>query len=489
MVSVRVSEVSQILAGWAAGSGALHARLAAGIKEAIRQGNLLPGNKLPSERALAKALAISRTTVLSAYNELRAAGWLESRAGSGTWVNQATAINARANARASVLSRSPLLNLLLANGSGAIDFGAATTMPLTTLPEGSFELPKEQHELLLQQRDYMPFGFPALRERIAAHYSHLGAKTSAEQILVTTGAQQAISLITALCIQRGDPVLVEDPTFFGALEAFRFAGARLGSIPVSADHIAVHTLRNRILTTSPRLLYLTPTFQNPTGATMSESSRRHLAELVSEFEIPTIEDEALAELVLEGNRPRPIAAYSTGENIFTIGSLSKLFCAGLRVGWIRGSTAQIARLARIKSSMDLGSALFPQAVGAQLMPLVDDAVKLRQAELLPKRDLVQECLANYLPDWSFARPCGGLCLWARLPGGDAAAFAQVALRRRVVIAHGNLFSTTNSYSEYVRIPFLLDSESLRAGMEQLREAWHEIAGSNVDLRPASQLII
>ncbi len=216
-------------------------------------------------------------------------------------------------------------------------------------------------------------------------------------------------------MQRGDPVLVEDPTFFGALEAFRFAGARLTALPVSAGHIAVRALGNRILTVNPRLLYVTPTFQNPTGATMDDFRRRKLAELVSEFEIPTIEDETLAEMVLEGNRPRPLAAFSEGENVFTIGSLSKLFCAGLRVGWIRGSTAQIARLARIKSSMDLGSALLPQAIGAQLFAYFEEAVQLRRAELLPKRDLVERYLRNAIAGLEFCAP-----LWRTLHMGKAA---------------------------------------------------------------------
>ena len=485
---MKASYLSVVLSGWASGSGALHARLAGSIKEAIRYGNLPPGTKLPSERALAKTLAISRTTVLTAYNDLRSSGWLDSRAGSGTWVNQATAINARARTHSGILTRSPLLNLLLAEGSGVIDLSVATTKPLTSLPEGALQLPDEERRWLFEQRDYMPFGFPALRERIAARYCDLGVKTSAEQILITTGAQQAIFLVTALYVQRGDPVLVEDPTFFGALEAFRFAGARLAPVPVAADHISMQTLRNQITTVRPRLVYITPTFQNPTGVSMGESSRHRLAELISEFEIPMIEDETLAEMVLEGSRPKPVVACG-GENIFTIGSLSKLFCAGLRVGWVRGSAPQIGRLARIKSSIDLGSALLPQAIGARLLTYLDKAVELRRRELLAKRDLVEKHLLERLPEWTFTHPYGGLSIWAKLPCADAAVFAQVALRRRVAIAPGNLFSTTDSYPDYVRLPFLLDPQSLEAGMEQLTEAWREICGSSVELRNASATIV
>jgi DNA-binding transcriptional MocR family regulator len=489
VVSVKASYLSDVLSGWATASGALHARLAGSIKEAIANGNLPPGTKLPSERALAKTLAISRTTVLTAYNDLRSSGWLESRAGSGTWVNQATAVNARAHAHARILTRSPLLNLLLAEGSGLIDLSVAATKPLTSLPEGAFELPDEERRWVFEQRDYMPFGFPALREKIAARYCNLGVKTTAEQILITTGAQQAIFLITALYVQRGDPVLVEDPTFFGALAAFRFAGARLAPISVGADHISMQTLRNRITTVRPRLLYLTPTFQNPTGATMDDSARHHLAEVISEFEIPTIEDETLAEMVLEGSRPKPVAAYGGGENIFTIGSLSKLFCAGLRVGWVRASAPHIGRLAKIKTSIDFGSALLPQAIGARVLTHLDQAVELRRAELVGKRDLVEQHLFEHLPEWTFTHPCGGLSIWAKLPQADAGAFAQVALRRRVAIAPGNLFSTTDLYPDYVRIPFLLDAQSLKTGMEQLTEAWHEMSGSSVELRNASATII
>jgi DNA-binding transcriptional MocR family regulator len=397
-------------------------------------------------------------------------------------------MNARADTRAGILTRSPLLNALLAESSGVIDLSVATTKPLTSLREGAFELPDEERRWLFAQRDYMPFGFPALRERIAARYCDLGVKTTAEQILITTGAQEAIFLITALYVQRGDPVLVEDPTFFGALEAFRFAGARLAPVSVAAGHISMQMLRNQITTVRPRLVYITPTFHNPTGATMGDSSRRQLAEAISEFEIPTIEDETLAEMVLEGSRPRPVAAYGAA-NMFTIGSLSKLFCAGLRVGWVRGSAPQIGRLARIKSSIDLASALLPQAIGARLLTYLDEAVELRRAELLAKRDLVEKHLSERLPEWTFTHPCGGLSIWVKLPCADAAAFAQVALRRRVAIAPGNLFSITDSYPNYVRIPFLLDAQSLEAGMEQLSEAWRDMCGNGVELRNASAMIV
>ncbi|MBV9501869.1 MAG: PLP-dependent aminotransferase family protein [Acidobacteriaceae bacterium] len=485
---MKASHLSEVLSAWATASGPLHARLASSIKEAIRRGDLPPGTKLPSERALAKTLAISRTTVLTAYNDLRSSGWLESRAGSGTWVNRATSINARAKVRADMLARSPLLNFLLAEGSGVIDLSVATTRPLTSLSEDAFELPAEERRWLFEQRDYMPFGFPALRERIAARYCKLGVKTRAEQILITTGAQQAISLVTALYVQRGDPVLTEDPTFFGALEAFRLAGARLAPLEVGVDHIFMQALRNRITTVRPRLFYVTPTFQNPTGATMGDSSRHRLAELIAEFEIPTIEDETLAEMVLEGNRPTPVAAFGGGENIFTIGSLSKLFCAGLRVGWVRTSAAQAARLARIKSSIDLGSAVLPQAIGARLLTRLDEAVERRRVELQQKRDLVEQLLLERLPDWTFTHPCGGLSIWARLQGADATAFAQLALRRGVAIAPGNVFSIADSYADYVRIPFLLDAESLKTGMEQLSEAWHEMPRSGLELRIGTTIL-
>ena len=474
---MKLNRVTEILANWPLRKGNLHQRLAAAIEDAIRQGNFLPGTRLPAERSLAKSLAVSRTTVLTAYNHLRTAGWLESRSGSGTWVSRKTAAAARASMQGEVIAGSPMLNLLSIRESGAIDFAVTTTEPLAGFPLESFELPRELHRAILLERNYLPFGLPMLRDAVARRYSKLGLPTTSDEVLITTGAQQAISLITSLYVQRGDPILVENPTYFGALEVFRFAGARMMPVEISAPgHISADSLRKRILTTHPRLIYLTPTHQNPTGATMPAAHRREAARLCGEYAVPLMEDEVLAEMTFDGKRSNPIAQYAEGATVLTIGSLSKLFCPGIRVGWIRGPVSVIGRLAKVKSMTDLGSALLTQAIGAQLLSEIDRAVTLRRQELVSKMRLVSGLLRNDLHDWEFDEPSGGLCLWVRIPNGDARALSQVALRHQVGVAAGNLFSVDNSYTEFLRIPFVLDNQFLAQGIERLARAWRELSG-------------
>jgi DNA-binding transcriptional MocR family regulator len=474
---MKSKQVTNILGNWSLGRGTLHHRLAVAIVDAIHQGNFLPGTKLPAERSMATALAVSRTTVLNAYNTLRAAGWLESRPGSGTWVNRAGAIAARASTQSGVIARSPLLHLLSVRDSGAIDFAVTSTGPIPGFPPDAFDLPAELRQSLLAERSYLPFGLPMLRDAIALHYSKLGLPTIPDEILVTTGGQQAISLAIALYVQRGDPVLVENPTYFGALEAFRFAGARMAPINIPGSrHIVPDVLKKRILTTHPRLIYLTPSYQNPTGACMPQASRRDVARICSDYGVPLIEDDCLAEITFERKRIPPIAAEGDGENILTVGCLSKLFCPGIRVGWIRAAVPVIARLVRVKTAMDLGSPLLTQAIGAQFLSEMDKAVELRRKELTKKLRLAAEILRREVPDWEFEEPSGGLCLWIRIPNGDARTLAQVALRHRVGVASGNLFSIDDGFADFLRIPFVLGEDEIALGIERLAESWREVNG-------------
>ncbi len=178
-----------------------------------------------------------------------------------------------------------------------------------------------------------PLGYPPLRRAIAAHLSARGLPTAEEQILVTGGAQQAISLLAGYYASSGSVVMLEDPTFPGAVDAFRAAAG--ADIKLIAATISESTVR---------AVHLMPTFHNPTGAVMPEAARRELARLGRASGVPIIEDNTLAELALECEPPPPLAAYGRDAHIVSIGSLSKLFWAGLRVGWVRGPRSAIAQL-------------------------------------------------------------------------------------------------------------------------------------------------
>jgi len=458
------------LGSWPSGKGALNRKLAQAIQRAIAAGVVAPGVRLPAERAFAKALAVSRATVVNAYAALVDAGWVESRRGSGTYVRRGSRVMHAA--REGVAATSPLFGLISHDRDLVIDLALGTPYS-SGLRRELFTLGYEEESALLEDRMYYPLGLSVLRQALAKRFTSIGLATSEEQVLVTNGAQQAISLIAALYLQRGDAVLVEDPTYFGAIEAFRAAGARVSSVPVGADGVAPGVLRDRIAATAPRLIYLTPTYQNPTGTVMPAASRKAISKLSAEFGVPVIDDAALADIVLSDSPPGPIAAYGEHEGLLTIGSISKLIWPGLRVGWVRAAAPVVERLGRIKTAFDLGSPLATQAIGAKLIQALPEAQRLRGEQLRPRRALMAQLLKRHLPEWRFRVPDGGFFFWARLPAGDARELAQVALRHGILILPGSMMSAAGLYTRFVRVPFLADPEVLRDGVSRLAGAWRE----------------
>jgi DNA-binding transcriptional MocR family regulator len=461
---------------WSLGKGPLQQKLARALMQTVRNGYLIPGSRLPSERALAQSLMLSRTTVVAAYDALREAGWFESRSGSGTWVcvRSSGVAAARSSARSAALDESPLLHLLDAReGEDRLDFALGTPMPLDDLPAELFTLPPREYDALIRDRHYYPLGLAALRQAIARIYSRNGLETGEEQVLITNGAQAAISLCTALYLQRGDAVLVEDPTYFGALDAFRAADARITTLPVGPDGVRPSVIRDRIHGTAARLVYLTPTFQNPTGSIMTATARREVGRIVTESGVPLIDDTALADLAIDGSPPPPVAAFAPQAPIITIGSLSKLVCPGLRAGWVRAPAWIIERLARLKSTLDLASPLLTQAIAVRLIEEFARARELRSRQLKPRCDLLAALLRKHLPEWTFRVPSGGLFLWVKLPHGDAREFAQIALRHGLILLPGPQASAVGRYENFLRIPFLAEPQTLRIGVNRMAAAWKD----------------
>lgn len=462
------------LGAWSTGKGPLHQKLASAITHAIRNGAVAPGFRLPSERALAQALTVSRTTVVAAYDNLRESSWLESRPGSGTRV----AARVRPSSQTTHLSGSALLTMLSNHDErNLIDFALGSPHPLDELPSEFFTLPSDEYAALVRDRLYYPLGLPPLRNALAAEFTRNGLDTRPEQILVTNGAQQAIALCAGLCLQRGDTALIEDPAYFGAIDVFRATGARLVSLPVEHYGVSPSAIRDRIASTAARMVYLTPTYQNPTGVTIPAAARKEIGRIVADRGVPLVDDRTLASLVIDGHPPAPIAAYAPNADIFTIGSISKLIWPGLRIGWIRAAEPAIERLARLKSAADLGSPLLTQAIAARVIGRLDEASLLRRSQLKPRRDKLATLLRRYLPAWRFQLPGGGLFLWVELPSGDSREFAQAALRHGVTILAGPVMSAAESHTRFLRLPFFWDPETLQTGVQRLAAAWR-------DYRPA-----
>ncbi len=464
------------LGTWSVGRGSLQHKLTHALVDCVRKGAVHPGIRLPSERALAQALSISRTTVVAAYDALRENGWLESRPGSGTWIcaTSPEVAAARGSTHAGALAASPILNLLAhRDDEDIVDFSLGSPLPLRELPLELYTLPPDEYLALVHDRLHYPLGLPSARQAVAAYYCALGLPTRPEQVLITNGAQHAVALCAALYLQRGDSVLVEDPGFFGALDAFRVAGARLSPLPVEAAGVPAGVLRDRIIATAARLVYLTPTFQNPTGTVMPIAVRKEVARVEAELAIPVIDDGVLAELAMDGSTPPLIASFAPDAPILTVGSLSKLTWPGLRIGWVRAPEAMIERLARLRSANDFGSPLLTQAIVVRLLAAIDRLRLHRRRQLKPRRDLMAKLLRESLPDWKFRLPSGGLFLWVKLPAGDSREFAQVALRHGVLLLPGPAMSDAEQHASFIRLPFLAENETLRMGVRRLAAAWRE----------------
>ena len=482
--AMEAPSLARHLGSWSVGEGSLYHKLVRALMQAVRNGFLGPGSRVPSERALARALMTSRTTVVAAYDALRESGWLESRSGSGTWVcaRSSAVASARSSARAAVLNDSPLFALLDgARGEDRIDFTFGTPLALEELPSELFTIPPGEYAAMIRDRHCYPFGLAGLRDAVARMFSASGLRTTADQVLITNGGQAAISLCATLYLQRGDSVLVEDPTYFGVLDVFRTAAARITPLPVGSDGVRPSLVYERIRNTAARLVYLTPTFQNPTGSVMPGPARKELARIAGDTGVPVIDDRVLADLALEGPVPPPLAAFAPDAPIVTIGSLSKLVWPGLRVGWVRAPEWIIERLARLRTSVDLGSPHLTQAIAVRLIEHLELARRLRRAQLKPRRDLLAALLRKHLPDWKFRIPSGGLFLWVQLPAGDSRELAQIALRHGVVLLPGPHASAVSRCEKFLRIPFLAEPDTMRAGVRRIAAAWKDYrSNANAD---------
>ncbi|WP_201378831.1 PLP-dependent aminotransferase family protein [Ktedonobacter sp. SOSP1-52] len=459
-----------LLGPWTTRQGPLYRRLTSALHMLILRGDIAPGARLPAERVLAEALAVSRSTVVAAYRLLEQEHWIELRQGSGAFVCSLPFGRTYASPVPPASFKAPW-HLSQTQEEQLIDFSVGTPGPLPEMPASLFHLSGPDIEQMMTQRGYTPQGWRPLRQALASYYHHWNLPTSAEQILVTTGAQQAISLIATLYLQRGERVLLENPTYFGTIDVLRALRAQLLPLAMDVTGIDRFTLRKQVRETSPRLLVVSPTFQNPTGMLMPFSVRQDIAQLSKETKLPVLEDLTFADVLLEQESPPPIAAYEQKATILSVGSLNKLFWAGLRIGWVRGPEPIIERLAHLKETSDLGTGLISQALALQVLQHLDSLRRARQNELQQKLKLITELVSTSFPTWTWRPPEGGYFLWLRLPDGNALEFAQVALRHGVVISPGTLFSVDNSHQAYIRLPFLFDEETLREGMRKLAQAW------------------
>lgn len=466
------------LGGWSAGRGPLYLLLAARFRQLIDEGLLRSGAALPPDRTLAAALAVGRTTVVAAYDTLRQEGKIVRRQGSGTQV--AAAVLAP-QARLMGTSNPLFLHLLEPSDDMILLSCAAPEEPPP-------ELARSYGSIMFPTNDlgYHPAGHPSLRDALATRYTTRGIPTRPEQVLVTTGAQQALSLLTRLLVAPGDPVLVEAPTYPGALELFREATAILHPVPVGRDGLDVDAAIQIMIKHRPALSYVIANYQNPTGSVLSRLAARRLVAAAVDLGLPLVDDEVLADLTLSGNVPEPLAAFG---QVISVGSLSKVVWGGLRIGWIRASVPLISRLARLKAIHDLGTDVPAQLAAAALLPGLD-ALRGRRVELLRSRhDHLRAELAERLPLWTCPPAVGGQTLWVRLPHGDSTSFAQVAMRYGVAVLPGGAVDALGGSRLYLRLHFLTSPARLTEAVRRLATAWEAYDGTTSTTSAALNAIV
>lgn len=457
--------LARLLGNWQQG-GTAYVALADGLRRALMSGSLPLRTQVPSERELAAALNVSRTTTTAAYQRLRDEGLLVSRRGSGS----ITTLPATRHRHAAATGRTAeqtegTIDLTMAAPGAPAQLHQAYTAALNRMPE------------YLTARGYEPTGLPLLRAAVAERFTERGTPTTADQILITTGAQHAIHLVMEAMVGPGDRVAVEHPTYPNAIETIRSRAARPVPVPITDHGLDIDLLESTIKQVSPRLVYLVPDFHNPTGRCLDAEARERVRYLARRYRTTVIGDETLTDLALDGPPPPPLATAGTGSSVITVGSASKSFWGGLRVGWIRAHPDLIERLAVARSVSDVGTAVLEQLAVYELMDYREEILAERTARVRASRDALIELLWEHLPSWHGYTPAGGLSLWADLGAPVSTAMAALALNHGVRMTPGPAFGVDGSFENFIRLTFTASPEVLADAVGRLATVWHSLGRS------------
>ena len=445
--------------------GPAYQALADALRGLTRSGTLPLATRLPGEREVADALGVSRTTVTAAYDLLRDEGFLVSRRGSGTVTTLPARAGDRAPSRLGTVDDG-LVDLSAAAPAAPRQLAAACAAALDALPRHT------------GAAGYLPLGLPELRAAVAERYTRRGAPTTPDQILVTTGAQQAIHLLAGALAGPGDRAVVEHPTYPHAVDALRAAGARAVPVPVTPHGTDLDLLASTVQQTSPRLVYLVPDHHNPTGTSLSAAGRERVRELARRSRAVVVGDETLVDLTLDGPEPPPFAGGGGIDRyVVCVGSASKSFWGGLRIGWVRGHRDLVDALAQRRAHVDMGTSVLDQLVTVELLALADEVVAERRATVRAQRDALVTMLAQDLPGWHVPVPAGGLSTWVDLGAPVSTMLAALAHGHGVRIAPGPAFGVDGTFDDRLRVPFSQPVESLRRAVDGLAAAWAALGGA------------
>jgi 2-aminoadipate transaminase len=339
-------------------------------------------------------------------------------------------------------------------------------------------------------------GYLPLREMIARHTGRYGIKISPENVLITSGSQQALDLIGKVFINPGDLILTESPTYLGALQAWNAYGAEYVTVPMDDDGMNTDALEES-LRSGPKFIYAPPNFQNPTGVTMSMERRQRLVELADRYGVPIIEDDPYGQLRFEGENLPSIVSLdcqfrengvgSYRGNVIYLSTFSKTLAPGLRLAWVVAPEEVIRKLVQAKQGTDLNTAIFTQMVAYEVARggFLDRHIWLIRRVYGERRNIMLEAMEkNFPPQVRWTHPQGGLFLWGVMPENfDSAEVLKVAVaEKKVAFVPGGPFFPLGGGLNTMRLNFSNASpEKIRSGIERLGQVLYEMVGT---LKPA-----
>lgn len=457
---LRPPSLLRLLGAWRAEDSPdpAYRQLAQALRMLVLDGRIGLDVRLPGERELAATLGLSRTTIAAAFDRLRDEGYLESRQGSGSVTRLPPGRLGQDAPAIDILPGGNVLNWTHAALPAAPGVARAFDAAIEVLPA------------FLGELGYDPLGLPPLRRAVAAQFERRGCPTSADQVIITNGAQQGFALLLQWLAGPGDRAVIDHPTYHTVIQALQRAHVVPVPVGLPAHGWDIDAMDAAFRQTSPRFAYVIADFHNPTGRSMDPATRRALVAAAARSHTPLIIDETMVAMGLDFVAPPPVAIHDpSGRQVITMGSASKIFWGGLRVGWIRADPQTIAALGRLRTTMDMASPVVEQLAVAQLIE-GGEGLGARADMLRARRDHLIGMIDRHLPHWRVESPAGGLSLWAELPRAEATALAALAESHGVRVAPGPRFGVSGAFERFLRLPFTLPEDQLTLGVERLAEA-------------------
>ncbi|MBI1766372.1 MAG: PLP-dependent aminotransferase family protein [Acidobacteria bacterium] len=470
----------------------LYTQIAAQMRQMIRHGALNIGDRLPPNRELAQTLGVNRSTVATAYDELLADGLIAARVGSGTYVAAVpiTSLRAQPETVAPAPPRlAPLnweavlpelkVNEFLASREAlrrkdSLVFThalpAAELFPLDEFRRSVERVLRRDGRALLQYG--ASGGYEALQQYLQQQMALVGIRAEPDEMLLTSGCQQALDLLRQTLLQPGDEVIVENPTYPGALSLFCQPQYKCIGVPVDAQGLNLNALEEVLQRRRPKLIYVVPTFHNPTGVTMDLAARRRLLELAAQYRVPLVEDEIYRDLRYEGAALPSLKALDQYGVVIYLNSFSKVSFPGLRVGWVVAPRLLIEHLQSLRQRTDMHGNLLSQAALADFarQGLLNKHLQRCRRNYVQRRDALLTSLGKHLPtDSTWTQPEGGLAVWVRLPEGvNAEMLLAQAQLQNIYFTPGTRFYACGARTNTLRLSFtMVTAAQIEEGVKRL----------------------